>query len=163
MPLFSSKSFVRRVFLAALISVALFCLVGWQTTPSTLDDAGLKQMITGLAYEIKNKDESTFDIDVATPGLKIPTRLFLSKSKSKLWFSVLVMEKERADALTADQMRKLLEANLNSGPAHFMLEKGGLKMKMAIDNRDITPLVLRTEIDYFTARVAETKDLWLKS
>ncbi len=35
-------------------------------------------------------------------------------------------------------------------------------MKLALDNRSLTPMVLRSEIDYLAARVTESKAVWQK-
>jgi len=142
---------------------SLFAILGWQATDSKLDDAGLKGMLGNLGYEVKEPGVSTFEVSITSQGLNIPTRVFLSKSKTKLWLSVALMTKDGVEKLTREDYRALLEKNVDVGPCHFMVEGGWLKMKMALDNRSITPAVLRTELDYLSARIGESKAVWQKS
>lgn len=158
MPMSRSKwSFV-------LLLVAVFALVGWQGTTANdkLDDAGLKTMLTNLGYEVKEPGTSTFEVPMTAAGLNIPTRVFIAKSKSKIWLSVALITKEGVDKLTREDLQKILEKNVEVGPCHFMIEGGWLKLKMAIDNRNVTPVILRSELDYLAARVGESKVVWQK-
>jgi hypothetical protein len=148
---------------AFLSALSLFALVGWQATEPVLDDAGLKTMLAGLGHEVKETAPGIYDISITAAGLKIPTRAFLSKSKTKLWLSVALLKKEGVDKLTQDDLRKVLEKNVDVGPCHFMIEGGMLKMKMALDNRGLTPVLLRSEIDYLAARVGDSKATWQRS
>ena len=66
---------------------------------------------------------------MAAAGLNIPTRVFISKSKTKLWFSVALLQKGGRDKLTRDDLMKILAANVDIGPCHFMVDGGWLKMR----------------------------------
>lgn len=145
-----------------VLFVALAALVGWQTPDAKIDDAGLKTMLTNLGYEVKEPGTNTFEVSMSTAGLNIPTRAFISKSKTKLWLSVALMQKEGVAKLTRDDLQTILEKNVDVGPCHFMIENGWLKLKMALDNRGITPAVLRSELDYLAARVGDSKSVWQK-
>lgn len=148
---------------ATLLALGLVpVLVGWQASgePSKLDDAALKSMLSGLGYEVKEPGTTTYELALTAGGLNIPTRVFLSKSKTKVWLSVALMSKEDVEKQSREQLLKLLQANVDVGPSHFMIDNGMLKLKMAVDNRAITPAILRSELDYLTARVVETKALW---
>jgi len=154
---------LRTKWSLALLFVALLAVCGWQAAePTKLDEPGLKNMLSGLGYEVKEPGTGTYEVPMTASGLNIPTRVFLSKSKSKLWLSVALMTKDAVDKLTRDDLQKILEANVDIGPCHFMIEGGWLKMKMALDNRDITPAVMRLELDYIAARVGESKAVWQK-
>ena len=146
-----------------LLVISALALGGWQSQEATkIDDAGLRGMLTGLGYEVKEPGASTFEVPISNAGLNIPTRVFLAKSKSKIWLSVALMTKDGVDKLTQEDLRKLLEKNVEVGPCHFMIEGGWLKMKMAIDNRNITPVILRAELEYLANRVADAKPVWQK-
>ena len=119
-------------------------------------------MLTNLGYEVKEPGKTTFEIPMVAAGLNIPTRAFISKSKTKIWLSVALQTKEQVDKLSGEDFRKILESNVDIGPCHFMIEGGWLKMKMAIDNRGVTPAVLRSELDYLAARVGDSKAVWQK-
>jgi hypothetical protein len=119
-------------------------------------------MLKGLGYEVKEPGAGVFEVPVTTTGLNIPTRVFLSKSKTKIWLSVALMTAEGTATLTKEDLQAILEKNVDIGPCHFMIEKGWLKMKVAIDNRSVSAAVLRTEIDYIILRVTESKSVWQK-
>lgn len=147
----------------ALLLLVTLALGGWQSVESgTLDDASLKTMLSGLGYEVKEPGTSTYEIPMSASGLNIPTRVFLSKGKTKIWLSVALLTKEAVDKLTRDDLQKILEANVDAGPCHFMIEKGWLKMKVALDNRAVTPAVMRLELDYLAARIGDSKPIWQK-
>lgn len=153
---------LRSKLLLGFVLVSSFAIVGWQGADGKLDDAGLKTMLTGLGYEIKEPGVGVYEAPITAAGLNIPTRIFLSKSKTKIWLSVALMQKEGVDKLTRDDLQKILEKTVDVGPTHFMIENGWLKLKLAIDNRAVTPAVLRSEIDYLAARVGESKTVWQK-
>lgn len=152
---------LKLMYLVALIGVVL-ALVGWQLPDGGIDDAGLKTMVTNLGYTPKDLGEGTLEIALTTTHLNIPTRMFLSKSKLKLWLSVTLALKDGVAKFTRDDLQKILETNVDIGPAHFMIEGGSLKVKLPIDNRGLTPAVLRKELDYLSARVDETRAVWQK-
>lgn len=143
--------------------VAPFALVGWQTPDAKLDDVGLKAMLTGFGYEVKEPGAGVYELKMEAAGLNIPTRVFIAKSKSKVWLSVALMQKDGVDKLTREELRTLLEKNVDVGPCHFMIESGWLKLKMVLDNRGITPVVLRSELDYLAARIGDSKAVWQQS
>jgi hypothetical protein len=147
-----------RIALAALLA---FSLVGHQSTTRGIEDADLKKMLTALGYK---PDESAgiFEVDLKTDKLDIPTRVFLSKSKLKLWISTTVMKDADVAKLTRDQAVAMLEKNVDIGPAHFMIEDDYLKIKMPVDNRGIDQAMLKNELTYFAEQVATTKELWFK-
>lgn len=154
----------RAKWSLVLLLVAALALCGWQSTAQTekIDDAGLKSMLTGLGYEVKEPGPSTFEVPIVANGLNIPTRVFIAKSKTKIWLSVALITKEGVDKLTREDLQKILEANVSVGPCHFMIEGGWLKLKMAIDNRNVTPAIMRSELDYLAARVGDSKAVWQK-
>lgn len=151
----------RRLFFGIVLA-SLLALVGWQGSDNKLDDAGLKSMLAGLGYEVKEAGPGTYEIAITTDGLNIPVRTFITKNRAKVWLSVALMKKDAVDKLSREDLQKLLEANVTTGPSHFMIEGGWLKLKMPFDNRAVAPLVLRNELDYLSARVSDTKALWQK-
>lgn len=156
------------MFRARWSLVLLFALVlalgGWQSTAQAekLDDASLRAMLTGLGYEVKEPGTTTFEVPMSAEGLNIPTRVFLSKSKTKVWISAALVMADGVNKLTREDLQKILEKNVEVGPCHFMIEGGWLKMKMAIDNRAVTPALLRSELEFFAARVGTSKAVWMK-
>ena len=153
---------VFRTILVLLSLVCLFALVGWQAPDSKLDDAGLKTMLTNLGYEVKEPGVGTYEVAMSAANLNIPTRAFIAKSKTKVWLSVALMQKDAVDKLTKEDLRAILEKNVDVGPCHFMIEGGWLKLKMALDNRGVTPAIMRAELDYLAARVGDSKAVWQK-
>ncbi len=139
-------------------------LVAWQAVPAPkqLDTPGLQAMLTGLGYVPRDLGNSLYEVKIDAGELSVPVRVFLSKSRLKLWLSSTVMLKAGVDALTREDLRRILERNVNIGPAHFMIEGGALKIKSPVDNRDLTPAALRVELTNLATRVVETRDIWQK-
>lgn len=139
------------------------CLVGWQaTTGVTLDNDSLKSTLLGLGYTPKDLGDGFFEITISDSDLDIPTRVFLAKSRLKVWLSVTVMLKDGVEKLGRDELQKFLEKNVDIGPAHFMIESGALKIKLPFDNRSLSPALVKAELEYIQKRVLETRSMWQK-
>ena len=171
-----------RLPLAAVAVASLLLTAGWQvpqtppasppapspsSEPTVITDTELKTLLGELGYTVKDvgtaAGQGVYDISIAALGFNIPTRVYLSKSKKKLWLSVTLMTKEDVDKLTREDLQAILAKNSQIGPCHFLVEDGRLKMHLALDNRQITAAILRSEFFLLSSRVTETKSLWQKA
>jgi hypothetical protein len=125
-----------------------------------LDDAGLKAMLVSMGYEPKKLSEG-YLVAVKQDSWTLNVQLRLSSNRSKLGFNAncgLVDE----DAVSGAQWMALLISNGDIEPTSFYYdqEKKKLYLHRVIDNRDITPVILRKELDQFLSDIRSTGKLW---
>lgn len=128
-----------------------------------LDAASLQSTLTGLGYEPKVLNQEVgkekFELAVMTEALKIPIAAEISSSTNYIWLTTN-LGLNRTDL----NFEELLKSNSSIQPCQFYItKKGNLMMGVALDNRGVSPAVLRRNIDMISKNVGETKALWLKS
>lgn len=135
-------------------------------TADRLDAAGLKAMITGFGYEIKELSsepgKEKWEIPTKTEALNIPVACELSSSKNYIWLTVSFGEAPKADAPgSAAKFEKILKATYTAQPSHFYITtKGFLMLGIAVENRAVTPADLRRSLDKIVSDVGKTQDAW---
>lgn len=158
------------VFLSGL-AVGSSTLLGNLEQVGELTPNSIPPLLTGLGFEPKESATGTWEITSARGGLDVPIAVALSKSGRKLWMTVFLAElddKRRADA---GGLLELLRKNYEIQPAQFFVVrevpasgpvKDSLKIAVALDNRGITPVELKREIDKLTDDVVSSRTLWEK-
>lgn len=165
---------MKRTILFALFALSCVTL-GYLGSPRAhanpqsvdrLDAAGLKTMVMGFGYEIKELsgevDKEKWEIQTKTEALNIPVACELSASKNYIWLTVSFGDAPKADSPgSAAKYEKLLKATFASQPSHFYITtKGFLMLGIAIENRAVTPADLRRSLDKIVADVGKTQDAW---
>ncbi len=61
------------ILIAFFVLPSLLFTTGWQATsePTRLDDTGLKAMLTGMGYEVKELNATTFEIPITASDLNM--------------------------------------------------------------------------------------------
>lgn len=137
-------------------------LVVGQDTGKPLDPAGLKSMVVGLGYEVKDigtePGKEKYEFVVTTEGFNVPLGVEISPSKNYIWLTAnLGATKETTD------YQGLMKANGIVQPCLFYVTKGGtLMIAMAVENRDVTPAWLRKGINKVAGDVSAQASVWNK-
>jgi hypothetical protein len=161
---------LRILLTASLLVLAFCCAAGTAPTlhpqesacvPSTLTDDGLRQMLDTMGYEPKALSKG-YLIAVKDGTWTLNVQLVLSENKSKLGLNANAGIVENPDAVTAAEWRALLISNGDIEPTIFYYdaEKKKLYIHRVLDNRGLTPAVLRKEIETFCGNIKSTADLW---
>jgi hypothetical protein len=126
----------------------------------TLTFESLGAMIAGLGYTTAPK-EGYHEVTISRGGIDLRVGLSLSGNMQRVWMSVYVAELPAAEKIPADWLYNLLTRADDIRPVHFFTRpKTALYMGLSIDNRAMTPAVLRRDFDWFVDTVVAAKDIW---
>jgi hypothetical protein len=131
----------------------------WQGA-AELKPGEIQPMLDGMGLDSKDLGAGTYQVLLTQDGLDIPVGVGLSKSGRKLWLTVNLGAIKPDTKADAAKLMKFLERQYDIQPTQFYVSKDILKLGAAIDNRGITPAVLRRELDKVVDDTVKTKDLW---
>ena len=159
--------------LAAAIGLVSFSTAQQPTptpTPVQAKDTGvlteesLKEMLTNLGFEpngLKGTDGRTlFYIKVTRANTTYTPYVCISPSKTKIWAQTSLGDLTAEDP--AARSLKFLELNLSTGPSHFVYipKDKTVYMFSPMDNRGVTPKILKDHIDGMVDNCEKTKEHW---
>lgn len=89
----------------------------------------------------------------------------LSPNQQFVWLQAFFTQLPQGQKPSPQQMEKLLDLNLDVGPAHFRYDAPNrqLSVATAVANRALTVAQLRTEIDVFSGVIERTMPFWTVS
>ncbi len=131
----------------------------------SLTDESLKEKLENLGYEVKvtrSKSGGTmYLLNFERDNYRYVFYCSLSSDRSRLWLSSALRQLPDAKDVRADVLEKILARNNEIGPTHFALRSNRfLYLELSLENRGITSLRLRKEIDGFAADVRSSEHLW---
>lgn len=143
-------------------SIGLAAAPNLQPQSETLNSAGLKSMLEGLGNEVKtlNADagKEKYEATFTSGTFNVPVAFEISPSTNYIWLTVSL----GADTATKDH-QELLKQNAALQPSFFYItSKGNLMMGQHIDNRRVTPVIMKRTIDKLVADVAKSATVWQK-
>jgi hypothetical protein len=145
--------------MASLIAMPTFSLK--QDFAATIKPDTLKTMISGLGYEMKDLTTEKWEFTVTKSNTDIPIAAEISKSGARIWLTVFLGTISAKDKGDAGYMLELLKKNSEIQPVQFYsTEKDELMMGLPLDNRGMSPAILRKQIDFLTDQVVATDKLW---
>jgi hypothetical protein len=84
----------------------------------------------------------------------------VSPSKRFIWVTSYLGDTSKIPGFESRAPR-ILQKNFSIQPSQFYTtDKGNLYMAIAVDNRNVTPVVLKWRIDKLAEDVASTAELW---
>lgn len=122
----------------------------------------IKGMLTNLGFEPKDLGDNIYEITVTKGDWDVFISVSLSRSKTKMWLVVNLGnfgEKSKGDP---KKLYALLQKNTDIQPAQFYVRGDGLRLGLPLDNRGLTPALIRKEIDTLVDHTAKTEALWAK-
>jgi hypothetical protein len=148
-----------------LVVVAALAAFSVQTPAERLDASGLKGMLEGLGYELKplntEPGKEKWELKVVQSDLEIFIGAELSSSKNYIWLTVFFKPDFTASAAPAASLHRLLKGNASVQPSQFYItDSNNLMMALPVENRSVTPVMLRRAIEKIAADVVATKDIW---
>lgn len=126
-----------------------------------LTDESLKQTLDNMGLEPKKLSKG-YLLTIKQDTWTINLQVVLSSDTRKLGLNANLGKVDDPAAVTASQWMDLLVSNGNIDPSAFYFDKEQKKLYLhrSLDNRAITPAILRKEIDNFAANVRQTEALW---
>jgi hypothetical protein len=144
-----------------VVSVLALSGLGFLATQQSdpLTSAQLKAMADnmGLTTKVLDQDTGKFQIDAKTDSLNIPIAAEVSKSGNYIWFTVYLGDAAKIESKYGD----LLKQNAAIQPDFFYVtEKGRLLLGVAVDNRAVSPAILKRVTDKLVEDVDKTQPYW---
>jgi hypothetical protein len=148
--------------LFSLLAIAgLFAI---QTEDKALSGAEVKAMLQNMGYETKDLNteagKEKVEFMVNKGGYDVWMASEVSPSKRFVWLTSFLGD---ASKITGFDSRapKILQKNFNIQPSQFYTtDKGNFYMAIAVDNRNVTPAVMKWRIEKLAEDVASSADLW---
>jgi len=111
-----------------------------------------------MGFETKDLGSDSYQITIYQ-GTIVPISVSLSSDESRIWLNTFFGERILAN-FTSDKLIKLLQSNWSTGVSFFVLNGNKLEMIRPIENRNVTPVLLRKEIESQARSVSNTTSLW---
>lgn len=127
-----------------------------------IDALKLKDMLIQMGYTVKDigteVGKEKYQVDIKTSSFNVPLGYEISPSKNYIWLTAnLGKPKDSTSTVNAD----MLKQNGKIQPCQFYItSKGILMMGLAVENRGLTPAIMRRHTDKITADVSSTSTLW---
>jgi hypothetical protein len=126
-----------------------------------LDTAGLQAMLEGLGYETKALSKG-YLVTIKQGTFTLYVQLLLSPDATKLGMNANLGEVANLDVVPAKKWLDMLVLNGSIDPSSFYVDRENKKVYLhrSIDNRGMTPLILRTQLENFSNNVVNSADTW---
>jgi hypothetical protein len=152
------KTLPAALALFVLITVGPKNLAGQSSSGTAITKSNLKSTLENMGFETKDLGADTYQITI-NQGSVVPMSVSLSTDESRIWLITFFGDRVLAN-LASDKLVKLLQSNFNTGVSFFALNGNKLEMLHPIENRNITPVLLRKEIESQARSVGNTTALW---
>jgi len=129
-----------------------------------MDYAKLKEVLETMGYPVKEQKNTDgtplYVLDFDEGGFHFIIDVNLSTDGSVIWLNAPLGNLPAAKR-PAGTLEKLLKENMKRDPDHFdMYSDGYLDMARYVENRDVTPAVLRQAINEMCNDMRQTEALW---
>lgn len=160
-----SRTVIRAWSLVAIAAGASTALVfSNPLQQEQIDAQQLKTMIEGLGYETKpinsQPGKEKWQFQVTKGGLEIYIAAELSSSKNYVWLTVYLGDVPTLP-VSPTRFPDMLVSNSETQPTHFYITQDNkVLLGFAMENRYLTPSVLRRTVDKLASDTVDTKSLW---
>lgn len=134
-------------------------IIAFQNAP--VDALELKGMVENMGYTTKllneEKGKEKFEFSITRPDFNVPVGAEVAPSKNYVWFTVFLGTPPKS----IDRHTELLRKNNAIQPSFFYItDKGNLMMAVPVDNRGITPAIVKRVTDKLADDVSKTASVW---
>jgi hypothetical protein len=138
-------------------------LFGLQAEGKQLESADLRKMVDNLGYttkELGDPAKGKFEFKITKDTLDVPVAAELSASKRFIWLTAFLGDTTKSSSINTKAL-PLLQKNADIQPSMFYVtSKGNLMIGLCLENRDLTPAILRWRIDKIVGDVVSTEKVW---
>jgi len=160
----------RSVWVVSLMAVILWGAAAlapmgraqdFVATEGQLNDDSLGKMLDSMGYEPKKLSKGWL-IAIKRDTWTFNIQLVCSKDLTKVGINANLGAVKNPDAITASQWKELLISNSNIDPSCFYFDNDLKKLYMhrTMDNRGLTPSIIRVQVDNFCVNLKDTSELW---
>ena len=145
---------LRLLLLAAVIFTAPLSTAATET--DQIDATSLKQMLSAMGYTLTDLTAEKFEFTLKTSELEIPIAAEVSSSKNFIWLTVFLGKNK-----PTLNYEELLKQNFIIQPCFFYITgKENFMMGVAMENRGLTPAVVRRIVEKLSRDVQSTRPVW---
>ncbi len=151
---------LKQSIVAVAGIVAISSYVGYRQT-EPLDFNGLKSMVDNMGYTTKwlNQEAGKEKIEIATKNasFNVPVGAEVAASTHYIWLTVNLGPPPKS----VDKHTELLKQNSAVQPDFFYItSKGNLMLAVPVDNRAVSPAVLKRVLEKLSGDVEKTAPYW---
>lgn len=126
-----------------------------------LTDESIRVMLEAMGFQPQRQGDCTYLIELSRGGWKIFVRVSLSPDKSTIWFTTCVAEVTEANAPAAALLNLLYWNNYyNNVRFAYFKQTHSLCLAMDLPNTNVTPALLRVQLDTFVSIIQGSQDVW---
>ncbi len=130
--------------------------------PKKLTGDELAKMIAKLSYDSKPLDKTFTQVIMDRAGWRSVLSVSVAADGSLVWFEAALTVASFPEDVPAATWRKLLAKNEELLPTSFTFNKDRKRVYLmhAIPNADVTPAVLRTNLELMDRTIEQTQPVW---
>ena len=149
------------IFLWGITILAPHVRASQPVAQGDLTSESLQKMLDDMGY-LPKKLSVGYLISISRDSWTFHIQLVLSKDGSKLGMNSNLGAIPKPEEVAASTWLRLLEANGDVDPSAFYVDKQTQKLYLhrTLDNRGITPAILRGQIEAFCSNTKDTGKLW---
>lgn len=145
-----------------ILFMGLLPVFGKAQNCDPLNARQLKELLTNMGYTVKDLNtevgKEKYEVSITTTGFNVPISYEISPSTNFIWL-IANLGKPKDETSTANAA--LLKQNGKIQPCQFYItEKGNLMMGLAVENRGLTPAIMRRHTEKITNDVSNTASYW---
>jgi uncharacterized protein (TIGR03067 family) len=160
-----TRTLIAVLTLSVLI-LATVCQA--QDPPAKVDPAGkmtkdeLDKMLAKLGYETRPLGKTFTEVTIERSEWTSVIRTSMSTDNTRIWFDAYLLTVTRPDEVTGTVWKRLLAKNDEVSPAAFSFNRTNKRIYLSssIANADVTPALLRKELEFLDKWVEKTYDVW---
>jgi hypothetical protein len=127
-----------------------------------LDAGKLKNMLTGMGYTVKELNTTAgkekYEVMIKATGFNVPVAYEISSSGNFVWLTAsLGKPKDETSIANATLLKQNGKIQLCQ---FYITEKGKLMIGLAVENRGLTPVIMRRHTDKIASDVSSTSTYW---
>jgi uncharacterized protein (TIGR03067 family) len=154
---------MARTFPLALLLVTLtLSSTAAQDPPARLSKDGLDQMLGKFGFKTSAVSKTTTEVVIERTGWTSVIRVSLSAEGNHIWLDAYLLTITRPEDVPAAVWKRLLAKNEDVNPAAFMFNATSKRLYLTrlLPNADVTPMLLRQELEYLDGCIEKTADVW---
>ena len=156
---------MKHTSFTTLITLFFICLLPTSMHAQNCDvitRVQLKEKLEQMGFTVKTINEKAgeekYEVTHQGAGFNVPLGYEISASTNFIWITAYL---GKADTTNSTKAVNILKQNSSIQPSFFYItQKGNIMMAVAVENRGVTPAILRRHIDKLVADVSKTSDLW---
>lgn len=155
---------MKKFILASVLALCAFCVCGSipaAHAQTTLTNEALLKTLNDMGLETRALSKG-YLVTVHQDSWTLYVQFVLSADTTKLGMNANLGEVKNEATVTANQWKTVLETNIDIDPSSFNYDPKQKKLYIhrVLDNRNLTPTILRAQLDKFMNDIRSTENVW---